>query len=514
MAAREWTWRRGGSGAMEPVLLVLLAAVVVFLALVMLAALAVPAAGQRAEAGLHLSACRLTGYEGPAQCGRLSVLEDPARPEGRHLSLRVAVLPATGAAPRPDPVFVFDGGPGESAVSDVGWISDDLSDALKDRAVVLVDRRGAGGSNPLTCPGATSGDDPASLMKPLTLALLKRCRDAVARHADLRVYTTPYAVDDVDRVRAALGYPRINLYGVSYGSREALVYLRRYGAHVRSVVVSAVTPPDRRAALMSPRSAETAMRRLLDDCAEDRTCHDAYPRVRAELDSVVARLERAPAHFTALSPDSAPERLALTRTDVGGTLRTLLVSPGLAVQIPKLIHAAYGGDWTPLGEWLLRIRRVLPSSMGRALFLSVLCAEEVARIGPGDVARETAGTFWGDGWVRRLQYQCAIWPRGRLPANYFSAPAGAAPVLMLAGWLDPIAPPAWAASLERTLPNARRIVVRNGQHNFPLGACGKRALASFFDHTDPGAVDAGCFQAIGRPPFALPGDGVGPGGSP
>jgi pimeloyl-ACP methyl ester carboxylesterase len=152
---------------------------------------------------LQLSSCKLKDYAGPARCGRLSVPEDPSWPGGRQLSLRLAVLPAKGADARPDPVFVFDGGPGESAVNDVGW------------------------------------------------------------------YMTPFAVDDVDRVRAALGYQRIGLYGISAGSREALVYMRRHPTRVRGAVISAVTPPDRRVVLMSVRSAQTSMRRLLDDCVED-----------------------------------------------------------------------------------------------------------------------------------------------------------------------------------------------------------------------------------------------------
>jgi pimeloyl-ACP methyl ester carboxylesterase len=470
-----------------------------------MAALATSAAAQSGPDTIDLSPCRLEGYDGPAKCGRLAVPEDPARPEGRSISLRIAVLPATGPDSGRDPVFVFDGGPGESAVDDVGWISDDLSAALGSRAVVLVDRRGAGGSNPLRCDRAAPTDDPKELMKPLSMAALERCRDVLAQTADPALYTTPFAVDDVDRVRAALHYDRINLYGVSYGSREALVYLRRHPSHVRSVVISAVTPPNRRAALMSPRSAETSMRRLLDDCAEDAACHGAFPDVRAELDSLVARLGREPARFSARAPDGSTEELRMTRTEAGGTLRMLLVSPGLAVEIPRLIHAAYGGDWTPLGGWLVRIRRVLPSSMGRALFLSVLCSEEVARIDPHEVERETAGTFWGDGWIREMEEQCASWPRGRLPKDYFEPPRGAAPVLMLAGWLDPIAPPAWPAALERSLPNARRIVVREGHHNFPLGDCGKRALATFLDRADPWAVDAACFESIRRPSFAIPG---------
>ena len=102
---------------------------------------------------------------------------------------------------------------------------------------MLVDLRGTGQSAALTCPELAKPDadgifDPDLLSVPAVRA----CRARLEKTADLRLYTTEIAVDDLEEVRQALGYGPINLYGTSYGSRVAQVYMRRHPKSLRAVV--------------------------------------------------------------------------------------------------------------------------------------------------------------------------------------------------------------------------------------------------------------------------------------
>ena len=71
---------------------------------------------------------------------------------------------------------------------------------------------------------------------------MRKCRQELEPKANLTLYTTPIAMDDLDEVRAALGYERINLFGGSYGTRAALVYLKRHPQSVRTVTLQGVAP--------------------------------------------------------------------------------------------------------------------------------------------------------------------------------------------------------------------------------------------------------------------------------
>lgn len=476
-----------------------------------LAALTLPSAPStaqesRARSPDHLSTCEVDAYDGPARCGTVEVPEDPDGEGGRRIGLNVLLLPAPApdSLRRPDPVFILDGGPGQAASRSVDWVVEELADVLETRDVVMVDRRGTGESNPLDCP---EGDRPTpeAMLTPRPEGWIGACRRSLAERADLTRYTSPFAADDLDRVRRTLGYERINLYGGSYGSREAFEYMRRHPDHLRSAAVFAVTPQHERALVRSPRSAQVAMDRLLDDCAADRACRGAYPEVRRELREVTERLSEAPARFTMELPDgSESDSLDLTRGRWGSLLRSLLISPGGGAQIPYLIHTAHGGDWDRIGGLYVRLARGSGSAISRGLFLSVICAEEMARTPSSEIGPAATGTFWGPSWVQGIAEQCEDWPTGHLPDGWSAPPEGSTPFLLMSGWLDPIAPPAWARELTRWMPNARRVLVREGHHNFELDACGRRTLARFYETADPFNLDVGCIARSERPDFLVP----------
>lgn len=457
-----------------------------------------PASGQG-----PLAPCTVEAYDGPAWCGAVAVAEDPGREGGRQLSLKVVVLGARGpdSLRAPGPVFVLDGGPGQAATAAAEWAVEELSVVLETRDVVLVDRRGTGGSNGLSCPqpGPETGIAARLSRRPAEVA--RACRRALEGRADLTKYTSPYAADDLDAVREALGYERINLYGGSYGSREAFEYMRRHGEHLRSGVVFAVTPQHRAALLESPATAERALQRLIDDCMADTECRRAYPDLRSELREVVARLERRPGRFAVEGVRA--DTLELTRTRFGGLVRSLLLSPAGGAQVPYLIHATYLERYDEVGGLYVRLAGQLESALSRGLFLSVVCAEGAAFVTRPRIRERAEGTFWGPGWPESIMDQCEEWPVGDLPADWRTPPEGTAPFLLLAGWLDPIAAPSWARELTRWMPNARRVLVREGHHNFPLDACGRATLARFYATADPFNLDTGCIARAERPAFLI-----------
>ena len=163
---------------------------------------------EESEAAALLSPCHVAGLDAESLCGTVTVYEDRASGAGRELVLRVLVIPAISPYPRPDPLFFLAGGPGQAASEVAGTILPALTQVQRRRDLVFVDQRGTGQSNGLRCPS----DDSLGLREQLELDPIvetRACRDALLADADLQLYTTDFAVDDLEAVRqAALRHPQ------------------------------------------------------------------------------------------------------------------------------------------------------------------------------------------------------------------------------------------------------------------------------------------------------------------
>src|SRR5229473_1967183 len=238
-----------------------------------LAALAVAAACARGQAAapqrrIALSPCRLKGTVLGAQCGALRVAEDRQKPQGRQIDVRVAVVPALARAPAPDALFLLAGGPGQAATEVMGPMLGALERVHRTRDIVLVDQRGTGSSHALRCDLAPPDATLAQRLSSETLSEEKFRRCLAAYDADPRMYTTSIAMQDLDEVREALGYDQIDLWGASYGTRAALVYLREHGERVRAAVLDGGAPLSLRLPLYFARDAQRSMDLLFKHCRE------------------------------------------------------------------------------------------------------------------------------------------------------------------------------------------------------------------------------------------------------
>ncbi len=448
---------------------------------------------------LALAACTLAGVEGAARCGTLEVPENRAAPGGRRIGLKVAVIPAASATPAPDPVFVLAGGPGQGAVSIAPQVLPPLAAVRRDRDIVLVDQRGTGGSNPLTC-GAGSWTQNARATGS-DAEQTRACRAELEKRADLRMYGTPAAVADLDAVREALGYERVNLVGISYGSRVAQEYLRRHPGRTRSVVMRAVAPVGFNIPLEGALAAQAALDRVVADCAADAACSAAYPRLRADLDSVFARADRAPAPVLLRDPATGDTvTLALSRDLLGQTLYTLLLGSTTRQMVPMLVHGAATRGPEALSQVLSQIVPAVYGPIPRGMYMSVVCSEDAPRITAADAARE-GRTFMRE--AEAIRSACAGWPRAALPADFHRPFASDVPVLMVSGGADPATPPAMGERARSYLRNAFHLVVPAASHGPVLPGCAQEMVARFVAAGSHAGLDAGCAREVRWNPFAV-----------
>lgn len=455
---------------------------------------------------IALEPCHIKDFEEEVRCGTLKVPENRASRTGRTIDLQVAVLPALRPESAPDPLFILAGGPGQGARSYAPFVRSAFKEVRRSRDVVLVDVRGTGASNPLDCdlgdPLEFLGMEGEALDPTPCLKGLK---------GDPRFYTSEPIVDDLDDVRAALGYERINLWGGSYGTRAALVYARRHGEHVRSVVLDGAAPFEIELPLHNAWGAQRALNRLLADCTAEPACRAAFPRLGEELREVLARLDRAPVHVSLRHPQTnRPVELTISRSAFASGIRGMLYMPTHASLIPYMVHAAALGDFSPMAALSLQTAAWSTETMSLGMTLSVLCAEDVQRISNEEAERAIRGTFLGRSEIDTWRQMCSKWPRGPLPAEVDRVRQLPMPALILSGDLDPVTPPRWGEAMKAHFPKALHVVVPGTGHNTSTTGCVPDLIAQFIEKGSAAGLDAECVQTVRRPPFVIDPSGTAP----
>ena len=436
-----------------------------------------------------------------AYCSRLEVPENRDAPDGRKLSLAIAWIASDNTQAAADPVFFIAGGPGQSALESYPQIHSAFRDVLKHHQVVLVDQRGTGQSHPLVCKESgeldnDQGDDPA-----LWRAVAERCASDLAADADLRYYTTTDAIADLDAVRAALGVTQINLLGVSYGTRVAQQYMQRYPQQTRSVVLDSVVPNTLILGAEHARNLEQSLDQQFALCGEDSVCRERFGNPRERLNTLISELKAAPREVTYRDPLTAEQHTeSLTAGHVALLARMYAYMPSLGGSLPLTLSEAANGHAASLMAQAKIIGESLSDSIMHGMQLSVLCAEDapLLQADPADADR-----LLGMEMITLQKAQCAVWPRGQMPADFHTAVTSDIPTLLLSGEFDPVTPPRYGDAVVESLNNGRHLVLRGQGHSVASVGCTPRLLGEFFKSADAKVLDAACLDSLkATQPFA------------
>jgi pimeloyl-ACP methyl ester carboxylesterase len=473
------------------------------LALAAAAALWVPQTGLAAD--FSQERCRLATDQLPAafaRCGVLTVPEDPAAPDGATVELFVARVAALSSNPKPDPLLLIAGGPGQSTVDFYLQLRGAFEPVRRERDLILVDQRGTGRSS----AGFTCGvpeDLALDTAAPDQLqSFIERCV-AELEH-DPKLYTTTVAVADLERVRAALGIDQWNVYGISYGTRVAQHYLRRFPERARAVVLDGVVPP---ALALGPdvaREAQRALDRIFARCEADDGCGMRFADLPAEFGMLLARLEASP---VGAKPAVGTETDAQTAAMFGAqelraVVRFMSYSGATVALLPVLLHEAYGGNYDPLVRQAGTLLRGLPESLSFAMSNSVLCTEDVPFVA-ADARDALSDTYLGTTIVDSLDLICSRWPAGEIDVDFKEPVTSDRPVLLLSGSNDPITPPEYGEAVAATLPNSVHLVGQGQGHGLMAVGCTPRLVARFLDDPSPGSLGTDCLAAEKPTPFFL-----------
>lgn len=446
-----------------------------------------------------LGACSVPGLAASIQCGSIRVPEDRNAAAGRMLEIQFAVLPATGAVSGA-PLVMLPGGPGLGGVQS-GLGLDQLFGPIRvNRDVLMIDQRGTGGSNALRCPMPDDGGNALERLGGTPPGEVIACRDTLARKADLSLYATRQAVLDMEQVRAALGYEKLDLFGMSYGARVALDYLKLHPGRVGETVIRAAAPAAMMLPLWTPRDSQRSYDTLVRYCREQADCAARHPGLDKDLRSILARLKNGPVTISIIDPRTRkPIETKLDRDGFSSVMFFLLYVPEFYLQLPPLIESAAKGNFSPM------VQAIAPALLGTTdqvawgMRWSVICEEDVRRIRRSAIAAATEGTFMGARSVNAEIEACSLWPKAAVPADYFDAVRSEKPVFIISGTMDPVAGKIWGDEIAKTLPNSLHLEVDGASHLPPFPGCTIELVGRFLDGAPLSSLDLSCIAKAKRP---------------
>ncbi|WDE06459.1 alpha/beta fold hydrolase [Thalassomonas viridans] len=444
------------------------------------------------EAKPVLKDCHLDGIKEKVKCGQLQVPENYAEPEGKSIPLNFAVLPAIDQSQQKTPLMFLAGGPGQAAVELAAGLRRVFREARKTRDLILVDQRGTGESQPFQCSLSEESNIYQLLPEDFSAKDVQECLSGF--DGDLSQYNSENAIRDFEALRDALGHQQVNLYGGSYGTRAALVYMRLFPESIRSVVLDSVGPVEVPIGLFGQSSARS-FELLLANCRQDEACHQAFPDLKTEFHQVMAALEQEPKSVTIPHPRlGEPTTFVINKSKFIGNLIQQLYSTSSRAFVPLVIHQAAKGNYLPLAGLIATTDGEEPIYLG--LHMNIVCNEDFPMITPEALTADADNSFGGDISHKPMQTACPLWPRYR-PGKAFYQPVTAdIPTLILSGELDPVTPPSNAEFSDKTLANSHHIVVKQTGHTVAMTTCASDIVNEFMNVLTPAKLDESCLEDI------------------
>lgn len=462
---------------------------------------------------IELRDCRIRAGDGfpgiKARCGTLERPEDPSNPDSPMLDLRVAVVSALSLEPETDPFVPIAGGPGQSTVEFYAGYATAFEEVRRKRDIVLMDQRGTGESARMQCEVDEEVLE-GRFSREQTIEMTRDCLDQLPH--DPRYFTTSVAVEDLEALRVALGYSQLNLYGISYGSRVAQHFARRFPETTRTVVLDGVAAPQVALGPGVAIEAQNALDAVFDRCAESEACNERFPTIRDDFARLRESLAETPVTVSLADPlTGRPDDIEFGSDEIAGALRMLSYSPTTVALMPLLIDEAVNGNLQPLAAQFAMIADSMADVMAIGMHNAVVCTEDSPYFDSADVSRDDLqATYIGPLMLDALEAMCSVWPKGALDDDFKTPVATDLPVLLLSGEADPITPPAYGDLAAVDMQNALHLTGRKQGHGQAIVGCMPRIIGDFVDTGSIEDLDTGCIDRFFAMPFFLDFSGPSP----
>lgn len=475
------------------------------LALASTATWANSAAPNTANAQSNTGTCYVEGLADRLRCGFITVPENPSQPEGQQIQIHYAVIPAVKNSYPEEALLAIAGGPGQSAIDNAAGFNTMLNKVRQQRDILLIDQRGTGRSNVLDCQ-----DDVLSALDfndadVDSRAEAQKCLTSL--DADVTQYGSIKALNDFEAVRQHLGYKKLHLYGISYGTRMAQLYMRYFPQYLATVTLDGIVPMQQ-SVLEIGSAIDRGFDLLFQDCQQNRACNAQFPNLKAEFTQVDQQLAKQALISQVHDPVTGERtQLTLTRGKFNGSIRMALYQANVRALLPHAIHQAANNNFQPiLGLYALTIDN---AGMAMGMHASVVCGEDIQRITP-EMRAQAQQSFMGKTMLEGLEATCDVWQVPAVDPSFSDAVNSDIPTLLLSGEIDPATPPSWGELAMEKLSNAKHFIAPHATHGVAYQSCGNNLVAELVSSGSVKALDGECLAKDVRRSFYLNASSVEP----
>ena len=432
--------------------------------------------------------CYVEGLADRLRCGFVLVPENPVEPDGSKIKIHYAVIPAVKPLYPHEVFLAINGGPGQSTIDSAALFNNTFSKIRETRDILLIDQRGTGKSNLLSCP-ENSGHYALTMNNSSIdyAAETQKCLDQL--DADVTMYDSINAVEDFETIRKSLGYKKLHLYGISYGSRMAQLYMRYYSEAVETVTLDGVVPMQQ-SVLAIGMSIDRGLLVVFDQCKKDDVCDQHFSNLEKEFNALNEQLTKNPISIPIFHPSTGhPESFLITRDKLLSILRLSMYSPSTRSLIPLAISQAKKKNYQPLlGLFSLVMDGI---DLAGGMHNSVVCSEDIHRITPV-MLTEIKQSYAANSMYQAMDEVCSIWPSKKVDEDFSVSIASDIPTLLLSGFYDPATPPEWGHLASAKMTNSVHFIAPYASHGVAFQTCGNDLIAELVDHRDINQLSESC----------------------
>jgi len=312
---------------------------------------------------------------------------------------------------------------------------------------------------------------------------------------DLAAYHSAAMAADVNDLRLALGYDRVNLFGVSYGTRTALTVMRDFPDILRSVILDAPVPVEADMFVADGIKAEQALQVVFQRCVDNDGCNGAYPSLPDILDDLTDSIYENPITIQVRHLVSNEEYdIYVNRSTLGWGLIESLYNYETAIYLPKLVYETYLGenDSYPTLSTSLEIYLLYGDYSSEGQRYSVLCSDEgtftsLETVLENNVSVQPAIADYVNMDAELTYRVCDVWGAKVADPIENQPVVSDIPALILSGEYDPVTPPSYGHQVAENLENAQVIEFPGlGHFVFAEGRCPQDIVREFLD--DPESI--------------------------
>lgn len=396
----------------------------------------------------------IQGLKYEAFAGFVDIPENYDDPKSKRIQLPVLIIKSPNKNPQ-EPIFWFDGGPGGSNIASQSKIDlPSAVNALKNHDFVCVGYRGVDGSIKLESSKITKafkGFNNEMLSDKSIQNIKEKIRDYKTelkeQNIDINNYNILNVIEDMEAIRKQLGYKKINLLSVSYGTRVALLYSYKYPEIINRTLMIGATPPGY--FLARPEQAEEVI--------------EKYDQIFKEQDSSNYSIKE----MIKKSFKKMPKRWSIFKLDAdkikAGTVNALY-NVGFAVSVfDAYKKAAQENDYSGL-FMLQKLSDVShPKVMGDVYAKTVSADWETGK--DYEIEIRNSQTILGGNVSLLYAATSKEWGIKSIPAEYKKCQNSNTETLIISGNLDHRTPPSLVdKELMPFLANGKHIVLENSSH--------------------------------------------------